>query len=250
MSKAPTRSASHTQLKRFPSTSWSVVADAAGADEAKARAAMEAICRDYWRPVYSYLRQAGHARPDAQDLTQGFFAELVTGEMLRGVAPEKGRLRTFLLGALKRFLTSESRHAGAAKRGGQAVLVSLDAEAAELQFQRELQSSATPVTLYERAWALEIVARAQQSLAQEYADKGKAELFAELRGFLDWDSNDSPYQQAAARLGLSYANFRTNVFRMRRRYREVLEEEIARTVLDPEQVREELEHLVRILQTA
>lgn len=156
-----------TLLRRFPETVWTVVAEAAGENEMAAREALEVICRDYWPPVYSFLRQAGRTRPDAQDLTQGFFKELVTGDMLRVVSRDRARLRTFLLGALKRFLSREARHAHATKRGGQAVVISLDAEAVEVQLLRELRSDETPETLYERTWAMEIVTRARLALEED-----------------------------------------------------------------------------------
>lgn len=237
-------------LSPFPETAWTVVARAHTSRSEQAQQALETICRDYWQPVYSFLRKSGRDRADAQDLTQGFFGRIIEDNLLQKASPEKGRLRSFLLGSLKRFLSRENQRANATKRGGGVSFVPLEIKAAEQEFERELKSEETPEALYDRAWAAQVVARAQQVLEDEYRKKKKTELFEELRNFLDWNATSASYEDAADRLGMSRTNLRTNIYRMRGRFRELLQREIAETVLEAAQVDEELEHLVQILQNA
>ena len=225
-----------------------MIAEAAEQDEARARDALESICRDYWPPVYSFLRKSGRNRPDAQDLTQGFFETLVAKDLLQVANQEKGRLRSFLLGALKRFLSRQAERASTTKRGGGISFLPLEVQTAEEEFERELRSEETPESLYERAWAAHVVARARHALEAEYGEKGKSELYQELQKFLEWNPASASQEGSAERLGMTLANLRTNIYRLRGRLRELLEDEIAETVLDAGQVEEELEHLVQILQ--
>jgi DNA-directed RNA polymerase specialized sigma24 family protein len=239
-----------SRLTPFPETAWTVVARTTGNESEQAEQALETICGDYWQPVYSFLRKSGHARADAEDMTQSFLENVAHGNLLRNASPEKGRLRSFLLGALKRFLSREFQRANAAKRGGGATFVFLDADEAEHEFQSGLRTEATPEALYDRTWALQIVASAQRALEAEFTKKGKAKIYDALREFLDWNAASASYEKAAERLDMSRTNIRTNIYRLRGRFRELLQKEIADTVLEPQQVDEELEHLVQILQTS
>lgn len=234
----------------FPQTRWTLVIQAASPNESLARKALEELCESYWYPIYSFLRRSGRKPEDAEDLTQGFFAELLAGNTLSVAKRERGRLRSFLLGSLKRFLARDQRHAKAWKRGGKGVLLSLDHDEAEVRYAAELVDTMTPDLIFEKAWANGLVLRAKEVLRQEFAVKGRDGLFAELVGFLSWDKGNAAYRETAARLQLTETNLRTSVYRMRRQYREVLEREIADTVETIEQAQEELQHLLDVLGAA
>jgi RNA polymerase sigma factor (sigma-70 family) len=162
----------------FTTTHWSVVMSARVEGSAKARAALETLCRSYWYPLYAYVRRQGHIPADAQDLTQEFFARLLSHDFLRNVSPDKGRFRSFLLTCLKRFLTDEWRRGSALKRrAGQPVLV-LDESVAEQRYLQEPAAGADPEKLYERRWALTLLDRALDRLEGDFREAGKQAMFA------------------------------------------------------------------------
>lgn len=232
----------------FPNTRWSLVAGAAR-DGTVAAEALEILCRDYWYPLYSYIRRQGKSAPDAQDLTQGFFEYLLAGNYLARADQEKGRLRSYLLGALKHFSAYQYRKETAQKRGGGAPRISIDEEAAEERFQYEPRAdeSENPDRVFERRWAMTVLETVLKKLAAEFRSGGKEAQFAVLSGFLAWNSGEMSYAQAAEKLGMTEGAVKVAVHRMRNRYREILHEGILATVASPDEVDDEINYLLKVL---
>ena len=227
----------------FPATHWSVVLAARGGDDTDSMRALETLCRAYWYPLYAYLRRQGHSPHDAQDLTQGFFARLLEKHYLDAVDRDKGRFRSFLLMALKRFLAKEWERDHAQKRGGGQVALSLDTELAERRHQGEGAEHLAPDRMYERKWATTLLERALAALRQDCQALGREAEFDYLKGFLTAERGEIPYAEAAARLGMTEGTARMAVHRMRGRFRELFRVEIARTVARPEEVEDEVRYL-------
>jgi len=227
----------------FVTTHWSVVLSAQDPHCPRSREALESLCRTCWYPLYSYARRTGHSAPDAEDLTQGFFARLLEKDYLKAAAREKGRFRTFLLVALKRYLANEWDRQHAQKRGGFAPVVLIDQELAESRFASEPAHHLSPDLLFDRQWAMTLLERTMTQLQQEYATSGRAELFEHLRGCVARDESALPYAEVAGRLKLTEAAIKMAVHRLRSRYREILRHEIAQTVSTPEEIEEEIRHL-------
>jgi DNA-directed RNA polymerase specialized sigma24 family protein len=236
-----------TRDSAFASTRWTVVRHAADSQTASQHAlsALSELCQIYWRPVYVFLRRQGVAHHDAQDLTQGFFAELIESQAYTRADPMKGRFRSFLLGTLKHFVAHARDHNRAQKRGGGTVPVELDDAAiseAEAYASRCNQWSADGV--FEREWAASLARQALDRLAQEYELGGKAALFEALKSRLTvGEAAAIPYEELATRLGRTAAHLRVDVTRLRSRYRAILREEVSGTVVDPHDVDEELRYL-------
>lgn len=227
----------------FVTTHWSVVLSAQDRDSAKSDAALESLCRTYWYPLYAFTRRQGYAAHDAQDLTQEFFARLLKKQYLKSAEPEKGRFRTFLLMALKRFLANEWDRRHAQKRGGFATVVSIDYELAESRFAAEPAHGLQPDVLFDRQWAMTLLERTMSQLHDEYKSTGRARLFELLQACLAKDESALPYAEIAARLNLTEAAVKMAVQRLRARYREILRRQIADTVSSPEEVEDEIRHL-------
>jgi RNA polymerase sigma factor (sigma-70 family) len=213
--------------------------------------ALSELCQIYWRPVYVFLRRQGIAQHDAQDLTQGFFADLIEKRAYARADPVKGRFRSFLLGTLKHFVAHARDHDRAQKRGGGRVPIELDEAAisdAETHAARCGKWSVDGV--FEREWAAALLRQALDRLAQEYAVAGKSVLFESLKVHLTGDSVDAiRYQELAKRLGRPDVTLRSDVARLRSRYRAILREEVSGTVIDPRDVDEELRHLRQVMAT-
>jgi len=227
----------------FATTHWSVVLSAQDRDSPRSAEALETLCRAYWYPLYAYARRAGHSPADAEDLTQGFFARLLEKDYLQSAAREKGRFRSFLLMALKRFLANEWDRQHAQKRGGFAPMVAIDQALAESRFGSEPAHSLQPDVLFERQWAMTLLDRTMAGLQEEYQSTGRARLFECLRSCLAKDESALPYAEIAVRLNLTEAAVKMAVQRLRARYREILRAEIADTVSSPEEIEEEIRHL-------
>jgi DNA-directed RNA polymerase specialized sigma24 family protein len=228
----------------FPTTHWSVVLSARELGAAQAGTALERVCQAYWSPLYAYVRWQGHSPPDAEDLTQEFFARLLQRGSLRGVAREKGRFRTFLLVALKRFLVNEWKRVQAQKRGGGCVRVPLQGHSAETSCLAEPADGLTAEKLYERRWALTLLDRVLARLRQEFVIAGKAALFDALKGSLMAEKGAVSHGEAALVLGMSDGAVKVAVHRLRRRFRELFREEVAATVSSAEEVEQEIRHLL------
>lgn len=231
----------------FATTHWSVVLTAGRARSPQSAEALEDLCRTYWYPLYAYVRRRGYSVEDAQDLTQAFFAHLLSRDFLGGVGPEKGRFRSFLLACLKHYLADEWEKARAAKRGGVGFEGWLDLEQAEDRYQLEACVEASPENMYERRWALDLLDRTLGRLRQDAPASGRDAVCDELQGCLLGERPEETYAQLGMRLGMSETAVKVAVHRLRRRYRELLRDEIAHTVTRLEEVEEELRYLFRIV---
>jgi len=227
----------------FATTRWTVVLAAGRRDAPEAEAALEELCRTYWYPLYVFVRRQSQTREEAEDLTQAFFARLLEKNYLEGLRSEKGKFRAFLLAALKHFLANEWDRAKRKKRGGDATVLSLDWQDADTRYQIEPADNLSPDKLYDRLWAVTLLDRVISRLREENAAEGKSKLFDELSPFLMIGKSAIPYAQAAGALGLSEPAARVAVHRLRRRYRELLRDEIVQTLSSPEQVDEEIRAL-------
>ena len=209
--------------------------------------ALEKLCRAYWQPLYAFIRRSGHSPHDAQDLTQAFLLHLLEKKALRKVSPEKGRFRTFLLAALKYFLANERERLQAQKRGGNVTFVPLDAQLAEHQYAREAGNSTHPDQVFERRWALTLLDKVLGTLEAEMTQAGKSDRWRELKLSLLSDSAAVPYAEIAARLGVTQSGVKMAVMRLRQRFGELLRAEIAGTVGSPEEIEDEMRHLLSVI---
>lgn len=230
----------------FVSTRWTVVLSAGRQSSPESNEALSALCQTYWYPLYAYVRRQGRTREDAQDLTQAFFAKFLERNYLVGLSSERGRFRAFLLACLKHFLANEWDKDHRLKRGGHSTHLSMDWETAEERYRYEPQDITSPDRLYDREWAVALLDRVISRLKQEYTREGKADLFEHSRGFLTGGATMSQ-AEAAALLGLDEGAFRVAVHRMRKRYRQTLQDEIRQTLTDPAAVEEELRSLRQAL---
>lgn len=233
--------------REFRTTHWSVVLLAQLEDTVQAEAALAELCRDYWYPLYAYVRRLGRSPEDAQDLTQEFFARLIEKRWLDRAEQSRGRFRSFLLAAFKHFLTSEWRREQAGKRGGGQAVLSLDAAEAEDRYRLEPADMATPEAIYDRRWALTVLDQALNRLEAEQRADGQAARFEALKDCLLGEPGVETLATIGARLGLTEAALKSVVRRARERYRALLREEIARTVDGPEGVDAELQALLGAL---
>jgi len=230
----------------FATTRWTVVLTAGRTDTTRARKALADLCQTYWYPLYAYARRRGHTVQDAEDLTQGFFARMLQQDFLAGLSREKGRFRAFLLASMNHFMADEWDRASARKRDARKT-IPLDAETAEHRYQTAMVEKDTPERLFERQWAMTLLETAVQRLAREYEQTGRGALFTEIQFAILGERSAVPYTDLAARLGLSPEAVRVAVHRLRRRYRQVLREEIAHTVTGEDDIIEELNYLRRVL---
>jgi RNA polymerase sigma-70 factor (ECF subfamily) len=218
---------------------------AAGGDGAAAREAVAALCRDYWFPLYAFVRRKGVGAEDAEDVVQGFFAELLLKFDFSRLAPERGRFRSFLLAGVQHHLANVRDRADAAKRGGDRTRVPIDFADADARFALQARDE-DPGKAFEREWALALLERALALLEQEYRASDRGELFDVLKGELAGGAEER-YASYAARLGASEAAVKVAVHRLRKRYRERLRAEIAGTVVDERDVDLEIADLFRAL---
>jgi RNA polymerase sigma factor (sigma-70 family) len=230
----------------FATTHWSVVLAAGRGTDPRAAEALEQLCRVYWYPLYAFLRRQGHGVEDAQDLVQGFFYHLLRREILHLAEPGRGRFRSFLLGTLKHFVSDEASKMKARKRGGGQPIISLDWAGAEGRFQREPADEASPDRLFERRWAMTLLDRALDQLRAECGAEGRSDLFEQLQDFVTGEKGPISYSEAAARLGMSLSAVKSAILRLRRRYHELVREEVSQTVSRPDEVEEELRYLIEV----
>jgi len=233
--------------REFNTTHWSLVT-AAQSDEASqsiARQALEELCRDYWFPLYAFVRSRGYSAADAQDLTQSFFACFIETEGFASADRERGRFRTYLLGAMKHFLANEWHRGRTQKRGGGMTFLEWDGLNPEARFALESNHSTNPDTCFDREWALELIARAMEHLREESEASGKSELYEALKGSLGGDEPNR--SETAERLGLTEGAVKVAVHRFRQRYRELLRAQIAKTVAERSEIDAEMRYLVAVL---
>lgn len=237
-----------TQFTRavFATTQWSVVLAARDLETPGSREALEQLCRVYWPPIYAFLRREGHSPPDAEDFTQGFFSSLFERESLASIRPERGRFRSFLLAALRHYLADTRDRARALKRGGGKPMVSLEAGDAEAFYALQVASHESPERAFERQWAGTLLRRAQERLQAECGAAGKLALYEDL-GPQRQGERDRSQAEVAARHGMTENAVRLAAFRLRRRYQELVRDEVRQTVARAEEVDEEIRHLLRVL---
>jgi RNA polymerase sigma-70 factor (ECF subfamily) len=229
---------------RFSTTRWSRIGRAGDPADPGARAELEGLCRDYWFPLYAFIRARGHSSHEAEDLVQGFFADLLERAELARLDQSKGRFRAFLLAACDHYLSNCRDHARAVKRGGAVSIVSIDRRDAESRYGREPSHSLTPERLFEREWALALLARVLERLEAESVQAGNGVFFERIRPALQKDGLAPSYQEIAKEFGMSNEAVRAAVRRIRLRYRELLHKEVGRTIDDPRAVDEEIGELL------
>ncbi len=233
--------------RQFATTRWSVVLAAGERDTPGSREALARLCETYWYPLYAFARRWGHTADEAQELTQEFFSRLLEKHYLGDVRPERGRFRSFLLASLKHFLLNERDRALAQKRGGGQAPIPLEIDTAEGRYRLEPVETTTPETVFERRWALTLLERVLQRLGDEYAETGRAQLFDALKGLLTGQSDAPKYAEIGAALGMSDGAVKVAVHRLRRRFGELLRDEIADTVSDPAEIDDEIRYLFKVL---
>jgi RNA polymerase sigma factor (sigma-70 family) len=232
----------------FVTTHWSVVLTAQGRSPA-AQEALEKLCRSYWLPLYAFVRREGHPPEEAKDLTQEFFALLLERRDFDAVRREKGRLRSYLLVALKHFLANERHYESALKRGHGQQPISLDEILAHQRSELEPAETLTAEQIYERRWALTLLEQVLARLGDEFRAAARTPLFERFKESLADEPNRTSQAEIARELGMSENAVKQAFHRMRERYRQILREEIAHTVATPAEIEDELRYLITVLRT-
>ena len=232
---------------QFATTHWSAVLEAGIKDSPRAEAALAELYRAYWYPLYAFVRGRGYEVHDAQDIAQDFFAALLKKNYLECVNRDKGRFRSYLLGALKHFLANEWHKKRREKRGGKHVFIAMEEVLAEDRWGQEPADESTPEKIYERNWAETLLERIVVQLRAEHERAGKGRHFEAFKVFLSGEKGQESYARIAVQLDMSEAAVKVAVHRLRQRYRELLRAEIASTVVNPGDIEDELRYLVSVL---
>lgn len=243
MSSESSTGASTPRGDIFVTTRWTVVLAAGRKSSVQSDRALGELCQIYWYPLYAYVRRQGKTREDAEDLVQAFFEKFLEKNYLEGLSAERGKFRAFLLVALKHFLANEWDKSQRQKRGGGVRHLSLDWQSADERFHLDPADPSSPDKAFDREWALALLERVIVRLRDECAATDKAALFDQARGYLMVGEAAISYADAAKSLGLDEGAVRVAVHRLRKRYRDLLRDEIAQTLDDPAQVAEELRSL-------
>lgn len=238
---------SPSQNERFATTNWNVVVAAGGPESPNAKLALSTLCELYWYPLYSFVRRRGYDSAEAQDLTQAFFAMILEKNSFSVADPARGRFRSFLLTALKNFLAKQWRDQGAQKRGGNQPLLSINFQNAEEQYVHEPEHRLTAERIYERKWAITLLDITMGKLSDEYEKAGKSAVFDRIKGQLGGESPSQSIREIADVLQMTEGAIKVAIHRLRRRYRDLLRNEIADTVVDPSDVDDELRSLFNLL---
>lgn len=233
--------------RRFASTHWSLVVSAARQSSPHSREALEELCAIYWPPLYWHVRRLGYDAAQAQDLTQGFFCRLLEKRALEYVDRERGKFRSFLLASLRHYLANEYDHAHAQKRGGGQTILPIDLRSAESGYSLEPSHDLTAEKLFEKRWALTVLETSLAALQRQYQQAGKAGLFDAIAPFMTAQSDLTTYAEIAQRLDMTESAVRMAVSRMRRRYRDKIRTEVARTLDDSDDIDQEMQHLLEAL---
>lgn len=236
-----------TSNSAFPTTHWTLVQAVQNGSADDAALAMEKLCKGYWYPIYAYLRRSGHSTEDAEDLTQAFFHRLITDDTIQSVRQEVGKLRSYLLGALKRLMSDHTRHHAAQKRGGGILHISFEEMDAEDRYAREPQDTRDPEWVFTHAWAHELLAGVREKLREAFSATGRAGVFDVLLPFLMWNNEPPSHREIAKQLGSSETATRILIHRLRTKFRDLLRDEVARTVLTAEEIPGELAWLQGVL---
>jgi len=229
--------------EHFVTTHWSLVLRAGQAEADAVGEALQELCQTYWYPLYCFIRRQGRTPHEAEDLTQGFFARLLEHNFVADARQERGKFRSFLLLALKRFLANEWDRQHAQKRGGFQPVVAIDQALAEARLDAELRQDLTPEILFDRQWAVLLLERTMAQLREEYIATGRAKLFEHLSACLTQEESAGSYAEIARELRLTEASVKQAAYRLRARYREILRAEIGKTVSSPREIEEELRFL-------
>lgn len=227
----------------FPTTRWSLVLQAGNPNSPLARESLAELCRAYWYPLYAYIRRRGNVPEQAKDLTQDFFARALEKGLLAEADPNRGRFRSFLRTVCTHFLANRHDWDQARKRGGSQTVLPIDSVEAEGRYALELADDLTPERIFDRSWALTLLGRVLDQLGREYDNAGKGTTFEALRDMLSGDPELHSYSAVAARLGMSEGAARVAAHRLRRRYGDLLRQEIAATVTEPTEIDEEIKDL-------
>jgi len=231
----------------FNTTHWSVVLLAGQSQSALSAAALESLCRVYWKPIYVFARGRYYSEADAKDLTQHFFYNLLERKDFSGLDPGKGKFRTFLLTAFTHFLVNEHARANTFKRGGGKIIVSLDELSPDEVFLPDTGKETSATNGFDRQWAKSVVQQALEGLKAELEAAGKARQFAVLKEFLAREAAPGDYNIAAHELGVADASVPVLVHRLRQRYRQLVRAQVAQTVTSPDELEEEMRYLVEVL---
>jgi RNA polymerase sigma factor (sigma-70 family) len=237
----------HSKNSNFATTHWSAVLAASSASSPNYRDALTTLCETYWFPIYAFLRRQGYSIHEAEDHSQEFFAILLEKQGLHSVNPDKGKFRSYLLGALKHYLADARDRAKAQKRGGGFKVVSFNLKDCENQLNLESKNGLSPEQQYDRSWALALLQKAINRLESESRRTVKPRVFDRIIRYLIPLKDQVPYREAAADLGMSEAAVKSAIYRLRKRYREVLKDEIAQTVAAEDLVEEEIRSLFSAL---
>jgi len=244
----PSDDAANSGGSEFLSTSWTLVL-AAGSTSVDGQTALDALCRRYWFPLYSFLRRRGQPHHEAEDLTQSFFTELLRRRDISQAQRERGRFRSFLLTALKNHVSDEKSRDRALKRGGGRKILPLDIQSAEARYSLEPAHDLTPERLFDRHWARTLIDQALVDLRLHYAGTGQENLFDALKPCLIDQENRIPIAQIAATLNMTEAAIKVASHRMRKRFGKILRNGVAATVANPDDVEDELHSLLASLRS-
>ena len=242
MTSEVVNSSSNAPADIFATTHWTVVLAAGQKRTPQSDQALEALCKTYWYPLYAYVRRRGYSKEDAEDLTQAFFERFLAKNYLDGVNAERGRFRAFLLASLKHFLANEWDRSQRQKRGGHATHFSLNWQTADTQFQVAAKV-VSPDAEFDREWAIALLEKVISRLGKECDKEGRGEQFAKLRPFLTAGKGDIAYAEVAQSIGMDEGAVRVAVHRLRKRYRQLLTDEIAQTLSDSAKVEDEMKAL-------
>jgi len=243
MTTEPSSPPAHPAGDIFATTHWTVVLAAGRQHSPQAARALEELCRTYWFPLYAYVRRRGYAREDAEDLTQAFFTRLLEKNSFASLNAGKGKFRAFLLASVKHFLANARDKAHTLKRGGGSIPLSLDWQTADTQFQVAATGEPSPDQAFDREWAVALLARVIERLQNECAADGKAKLFEQLKLFLTAGNDEPAQSEVAQALGMETGAVRVAIHRLRKRYRQLLRDEIAHTLTDQAMVDDEMRAL-------
>ena len=232
---------------KIATTQWSQVLAARDGSDTEARRALEELCLTYWQPLYAYIRHQGADPEEAKDLTQGFVAKLLEPEFLADVDPSKGRFRSFLLAAVRNFLSHERDRARALKRGGSSPTLSIDVEAGESGYTLSPVAEMSPADVFERRWSFTVLGRGLERLRREAIARGQEAQFEQLERYLTSAEADAPYREVAESLEMSEGAVATAVHRLRKRFGECLRAEVREIVVDPADVDAELRHMLAVV---
>jgi RNA polymerase sigma-70 factor (ECF subfamily) len=232
---------------KVATTQWSQVLAARDGSDTQSRRALESLCQDYWQPLYAYIRHQGYEPDEASDLTQAYFTEFLEKDFLADVDPEKGRFRAFLISSLRHFLSHDRARNRALKRGGGILTLSLDTDVAEDRYRQEPAAGRSPEEVFERRWALTVLGKALARLRLESTTENQRRNFEVLKPYLTGDEPRRPYREVGEEFGITEMAVRKAVHRLRRRFGQVLRDEIAETVAEADAIDDEVRHLLAII---